>query len=205
MLWLPQPPGAKAEGSAGLPVAQGQSWESMSAWAGCRLSDALGDGKSGFGRTRSRLLFILGQARASAKPPPLAACARLSSAPAPGTADSLPGRRGRTWGSHVPPPRGAGGSREGCLGDHRSLLRCWEGCRERPALITRMAPALGALLRSQGPGAEGVHPGRPPQPSPLPQSICQAPRCLGGGCIDPGAATAARNSQPPPARASTVG
>lgn len=99
----PAPAGAEAEGSAGLPVAQGQSWESMSAWAGCWLSEALGDGKSSFGRTRSRLLFIHGRVRASAKPPPLAACARLGSASAPGAADSLPGWPGRTEGSHVPP------------------------------------------------------------------------------------------------------
>jgi len=104
MLRLPQPTRDEVKGNAGLPVAQGQSWESMSAWAGCRLSEALGDGKSGFGRTRSRLLFIHGRARASAKPPPLAACTQLSQAPAPGAADSLPGWPGRTWGSRVPPP-----------------------------------------------------------------------------------------------------
>lgn len=166
MLWLPQPPGAKAEESGGLPVAQGQSWESMSAWAGCRLSEALGDGKSGVGRTRSRLVFILVWVRASAKPPPLAACARLSPAPAPGTADSLPGWLGRT--------RGAEGGRGGCLGGHCSLLRWGWGwgcvCRERPALMTWMAPAVGALLPLSGAGR--VHPGRPLQPNPLPKPSC---------------------------------
>lgn len=47
----------------------------------CRARWAAG---RGFGRTRSRLLFILGQARASAKPPPLQ--------PAHGSARLSPGR-----------------------------------------------------------------------------------------------------------------
>lgn len=37
----------------------------------------VGDGKLGFGLAALLLLFIPGRERASAKPPPLAACARL--------------------------------------------------------------------------------------------------------------------------------
>ena len=64
----------------------------------------------------------------------------------------------------------------GCLGGPLSPLRCWGGeeggRRERPALITWMAPALGVLFGSQGLGAEGVQTGRTPQPGPLSKSSC---------------------------------
>lgn len=54
-------------------------------------------------------------------------------------------------------------------------------CRERPALITWMAPALGAKLCSQGLGAEGVHAGGAPTAQPFAKINVPSPKMSQGG------------------------
>lgn len=155
------PPGM--EGNAALPVAQGQSWESMSGWAGCLLSDALGDGKKLWQDSRPPPIYPWPDGSECKTSAP-AACARLGPAPAPGAAaDSLPGRRSVTRGSRIAPRPLPGLLRQqgGLSGSPPLSAEILEWCRERPDLITQMTPVSGVLLHSMGLGGEGVHPGSP--------------------------------------------
>lgn len=74
----------------------------MFGWAGCLLSDALGDGKQLWQDSQPPPIYPWpGESECKTSAP--AACARLSPAPAPGAADSLPGRPSVTWGSRIAP------------------------------------------------------------------------------------------------------
>lgn len=125
----------------------------MSVLAGWRLS-------GGVGRWAERLWQ-------GSQPPPIYRCPgeseckapaprSLRTAPAPGAADSLPGCSGRAGASPVPPPRGAGGSREGGLGDCDSPPRCfcWGGGEQRTASSHRTDECGSA---PQGLGDGGLH------------------------------------------------